>query len=164
MENEIKFNNTGKVSRLTVRQFLPITLDEAWAFFSSPRNLATITPNYLKFIILSGAETDMYAGQIIQYKVQPLPFYTSKWVTEIKNVQDKKFFIDEQRYGPYDLWHHKHFFKAVSGGVEMTDIVDYKLPLGVLGRIVEPFLVRPKLREIFLYRKNKLVELFGKIN
>lgn len=156
----LEFNTEGKVYRLTAKQQLPISLREAWAFFSSPKNLATITPDSLGFVILSGADTDMYTGQIIQYKVNPLPGYKAKWVTEIKHVEHEKFFVDEQRYGPYDMWHHKHFFKAIDGGVEMLDIVDYKIPLGILGKIAHPIIVKPKLKEIFEYRKKKLDELF----
>lgn len=159
--NAIKFDSSGKVYRLEAKQKLPISLEKAWEFFSSPKNLATITPDSLGFIILSGADTSMYAGQIIQYKVSPLPLFKAKWVTEIKYVDHQNFFVDEQRYGPYDLWHHKHFFKAIEGGVEMLDIVDYKPPFGILGRMVEPIIVRPKLKEIFEYRKEKLESMFG---
>ncbi len=161
MDFPIKFNTKGKVYRLEAKQNLPISLDQAWEFFSSPKNLATITPDNLGFKILSGADTDMYAGQIIQYTVTPLPFFKAKWVTEIKHVEYKEFFVDEQRFGPYALWHHKHFFREIEGGVEMIDIVDYLPPMGILGRMVEPIIVRPRLKEIFEYRKTKLVELFG---
>lgn len=161
MDFPIEFNTKGKVNRLVAKQNLPISLEEAWTFFSSPKNLATITPDSLGFKILSGADTEMYTGQIIQYIVSPLPFFKAKWVTEIKHVEYKKFFVDEQRFGPYSMWHHKHFFKEIEGGVEMIDIVDYLPPLGILGKMVEPIIIRPKLREIFEYRKDKLVELFG---
>ena len=87
--------------------------------------------------------------------------YKTKWVTEITHVKDKKYFVDEQRFGPYSLWHHKHFIKEVKGGVEMEDIIDYKVPLGILGQMVHPLLVKPKLEEIFAYRQKKLLELFG---
>jgi len=160
MDFPIKYYSVGKVYRLEAKQFLPISLGEAWDFFSSPKNLATITPVNLGFVILSGADTKMYAGQIIQYKVTPLPLFKATWVTEIKHVENHKFFVDEQRFGPYALWHHKHFFKEIEGGVEMMDIVDYVPPFGVLGRLVNPFIVKPRLMEIFEYRKKKLEELF----
>ena len=105
----------------------------------------------------------MYAGQIIQYIVTPLLGIPTKWVTEITHVKDKNYFVDEQRFGPYSLWHHKHFIREIKGGTEMIDIIDYKLPLGTIGRIANPIIVRPKLEEIFEYRRKKLIELFGKM-
>lgn len=133
----------------------------AWDFLSDPKNLKTITPDYMGFDILSGADKKMFAGQIIQYRVSPIWGISTQWVTEITHVKEREFFVDEQRFGPYSLWHHKHFIKAIPGGVSMEDIVDYKLPLGVLGRMIHPFLVKPKLKEIFNYRYQKLIELFG---
>ncbi|RXR21448.1 SRPBCC family protein [Flavobacterium stagni] len=150
-----------KIYTLHSKQFLPITLDEAWDFFSDPMNLNTITPDDMGFKTLSGADRKMYPGQIIQYIVTPLLNIPMKWVTEITHVDHKKFFVDEQRFGPYALWHHKHFFKEVPGGVEMEDIVDYKLPMGMLGQLVHPILVKPRLHQIFDYRRKKLIELFG---
>ena len=150
-----------KIYTLHSKQFLPITLDEAWDFFSDPMNLNTITPDDMGFKTLSGADRKMYPGQIIQYIVTPLLNIPMKWVTEITHVVDKKYFVDEQRFGPYALWHHKHFLKEIPGGVEMEDIVDYKVPMGFIGQLVHPFLVKPKLKEIFDYRHKKLVELFG---
>jgi ligand-binding SRPBCC domain-containing protein len=150
-----------KIYTLHTKQNLPITLDEAWDFLSDPKNLKTITPEYMGFNILRGADRPMYQGQLIQYIVTPILGIPTKWVTEITHVVDKKFFVDEQRFGPYALWHHKHFIKAIPGGVEMEDIVDYKVPFGVLGQMVQPFIVAPKLNEIFEYRRKKLVELFG---
>ena len=138
-----------KIYTLHSKQFLPITLDEAWDFFSDPMNLNTITPDDMGFKTLSGADRKMYPGQIIQYIVTPLLNIPMKWVTEITHVDHKKFFVDEQRFGPYALWHHKHFFKQVPGGVEMEDIVDYKLPMGMLGQLVHPILVKPRLHQIF---------------
>lgn len=152
-----------KLYRLRTVQNLPISVDQAWDFLSDPKNLKTITPDYMGFNILSGADRKMYAGQIIQYIVTPIAGIPTKWVTEITHVKDKEFFVDEQRFGPYSLWHHKHFIKAIPGGVEMEDIVDYKLPFGVLGQLVHPILVKPKLKEIFDYRYNKLIDLFGSL-
>lgn len=150
-----------KIYRLHTVQKLPISLDEAWAFFSDPKNLKTITPDYMGFDIVSGAEKQMFSGQIIQYIVTPILGIKTKWVTEITHVVPQQHFVDEQRFGPYALWHHKHFFKAIEGGIEMEDIVDYKLPMGLLGQLVHPFLVKPKLEEIFQYRQQKLIDLFG---
>ena len=144
-------------------QRLPISMDVAWEFLSNPRNLKTITPDYMSFNIISGADRKMYAGQIIQYIVTPVLGIKAKWVSEITQVVEKEYFIDEQRFGPYAFWHHKHFIKEIEGGVEMEDIIDYKVPMGILGQIVHPFLVRPKLKEIFEYRRKKLIELFGEL-
>lgn len=150
-----------KLYSIHTKQNLPITLDEAWKFISDPRNLEVITPNSMGFVTLSGDEKEMFAGQIIHYKITPLLGITMQWVTEITHVQEKRFFVDEQRFGPYAFWHHKHFLKEIPGGVEMEDIVHYKVPMGILGQLAHPILVKPKLEEIFEYRKKKLIELFG---
>ena len=150
-----------KIYTLHTKQNLPISLQEAWDFLSSPKNLKTITPDYMGFNILSGADKPMFPGQIIQYIVTPVLGIPTKWVTEITHVKDLEYFVDEQRFGPDALWHHKHFLKEIPGGVEMEDLVDYKLPMGVLGQLVHPILVQPKLNEIFAYRQKKLIELFG---
>ncbi|WP_299117364.1 SRPBCC family protein [uncultured Winogradskyella sp.] len=151
-----------KIYTLHKKQNLPITKEEAWAFLSSPKNLKTITPDYMGFNILSGADKPMFPGQIIQYIVTPVLGIKTKWVTEITHVKDHEYFVDEQRFGPYALWHHKHFIKEIDGGIEMEDIIDYKIPFGILGQLVHPILVKPKLEEIFSYRTNKLEALFGK--
>jgi ligand-binding SRPBCC domain-containing protein len=150
-----------KLYTLHTAQKLPISLSEAWDFFSNPKNLNTITPDSMKFETISGDETSMFAGQIIHYKISPFPLVKMQWVTEITHVNDKLFFVDEQRFGPYSFWHHKHFFKAIEGGVLMEDIVHYKVPFGIIGQLFHPLIVRPKLEEIFSFRKQKLTELFG---
>lgn len=155
-----EFYSKGTVYRLHTKQFLPISLNEAWDFLSDPANLQKITPSYMGFNIVSGADRKMFPGQIIQYIVTPVMGIKTNWVTEITHVIDKEYFVDEQRFGPYALWHHKHFLKEVPGGVEMEDIIDYKVPFGIFGRLVHPFIVKPKLSEIFDFRKTKLEELF----
>ena len=150
-----------KIYTLHKKQLLPITMDEAWEFLSNPANLKTITPDSMSFNIIGGADRPMYAGQIIQYIVTPVLGIKTKWVTEITQVVDKKYFVDEQRFGPYALWHHKHFIRSIDGGIEMEDIIDYKVPFGWLGKLMQPLLIKPKLKEIFNYRKEKLEELFG---
>ncbi|HNP32471.1 MAG TPA: SRPBCC family protein [Flavobacterium sp.] len=150
-----------KIYQLQTKQCLPISIDEAWRFLSNPKNLEIITPDSMCFKTLSGDDRDIFPGQIIQYTVKPLLGIPVKWVTEITHVVDKKYFVDEQRFGPYALWHHKHFLKEIPNGVEMEDIVDYKLPMGILGQMMHPFLVKPRLDEIFDYRRHKLIELFG---
>lgn len=150
-----------KIYTLHKKQNLPISVEQAWNFLSDPKNLKVITPEYMGFNILSGADRPMFAGQLIQYMVTPVLGIKTKWVTEITHVINQHYFVDEQRFGPYALWHHKHFIKAIDGGVEMEDIIDYKVPFGILGQMVHPLIVKPKLEEIFAYRQKKLVELFG---
>lgn len=144
-------------------QKIPTTLEKAWDFFSSPANLQVITPEKMGFKTISKHHGEkMYAGQIIEYKVKPLLGIPIYWMTEITHVEDKKHFIDEQRFGPYDMWHHQHHFKAIEGGVEMTDIVHYKNPLWVLGELANGLFVKNQIKEIFNYRFTKVEELFGK--
>lgn len=149
---------------IRTEQKLPITLDAAWDFISSPFNLEVITPQDMKFDVTNGVlKTDkMYAGQLICYKLTPLLNIKMEWVTEITHVKDHSYFIDEQRFGPYAFWHHQHFLEPIEGGVIMRDIVHYKLPLGFLGNIAHWLFVKNKLKGIFDFRFQKMEELFGK--
>ncbi len=150
-----------KLKELKTSQFLPLSLDEAWAFFFSPYNLDEITPEDMSFEILSNVKgKKMYAGMIIQYKIRPVLNVPLNWVTEITQVKEKSSFVDEQRFGPYAFWHHEHHFKAVEGGVQMDDLLHYAAPMGPLGKIVEAFFVDKKVKQIFDYRYHKLLELF----
>ncbi|MEQ8907761.1 MAG: SRPBCC family protein [Vicingaceae bacterium] len=143
---------------------LPISVDEAWSFFSDPRNLQKITPQEMGFNITSDFfKEEMYEGMVITYTVKPLLGIKMRWMTEITHMKKGEYFVDEQRVGPYKIWHHQHHFKAIEGGVEMTDIVDYVVPLGSIGRLVEPLLVRPKLKQIFDFRESKMKAMFGEI-
>jgi ligand-binding SRPBCC domain-containing protein len=148
--------------QLKTKQFIPTDLKTCWDFFSSPQNLSTITPESMGFEVLVDLPDEMYAGLMIEYRVRPLLGIPLKWITEISHVDHLKFFVDEQRKGPYRIWHHEHHFKEVDGGVEMTDIVSYELPLGILGKIAHPLIVKNKLNEIFNYRFKKVEEIFGK--
>jgi ligand-binding SRPBCC domain-containing protein len=153
----------SKVYSFKTVQKIPISIDTAWDFFSKPSNLKDITPSKLGFQIISQHHgEEMYAGQIIEYIVRPLMGIPLYWMTEITQVIDKKYFVDEQRFGPYHLWHHQHHFTAIKGGVEMMDIVHYKLPLGFLGDIVNSILVKNQLKSIFDFRVNAVEERFGK--
>ena len=149
-----------KVNTLKYSQILPISLDRAWNFLSSPKNLKLITPKSMNFNITEWDNRDYYPGQIIQYTVEPIFGIKLKWVTEITHLQKNKYFVDEQRFGPYSFWHHKHFLKEVEGGVLMEDIIHYKLPYGFFGELINIFFVRKKLKEIFSYRKNELIKIF----
>jgi ligand-binding SRPBCC domain-containing protein len=144
-------------------QTLPISMEQAWDFFSSPSNLKVITPPYMGFEVTSDPDFStrkMYAGQVFTYTVRPVLGIPLFWMTEITHVEKGRFFVDEQRVGPYRMWHHQHHFKEVPGGVEMTDLVHYRLPLGWLGSFAQHIFVKKKLEEIFGYRKRKLEELF----
>ena len=144
-------------------QKIPISVDEAWNFFSNPANLQVITPDNMGFEVISKHHGPvMYAGQIIEYRLSPLLSIPLYWMTEITQLKDKEYFIDEQRFGPYALWHHQHHFKVIDGGVEMTDIVHYKNPLWILGKLGNVLLVKRKLKEIFRFRFQKVEQLFGK--
>ncbi|MDX2190165.1 MAG: SRPBCC family protein [Bacteroidota bacterium] len=153
----------SKLYRISFVQNIPSDIDTIWDFISSPANLKKITPPHMGFKILSEIDSDkMYTGQIIEYTVYPFPLIPMGWVTEIKHVKDKEYFVDEQRFGPYALWHHKHFIKPISNGVEMRDIVDYKIPFGFIGDIANIILVKKQLKNIFEYRFQKIEEIFGK--
>jgi ligand-binding SRPBCC domain-containing protein len=151
------------VHSLKCVQRLPITLEKAWEFFSNPSNLKEITPAYMDFRVTSDPDFlhKMYAGQVITYTVKPVLGIPLFWMTEITHVQDRQFFVDEQRVGPYALWHHQHHFKSVEGGVEMTDLVHYRLPLGPLGDIANALFVKRQLDQIFDYRWKVLEQKFG---
>jgi ligand-binding SRPBCC domain-containing protein len=142
-------------------QVIKADIKTCWDFFSSPKNLKLITPPYMGFEVKTEVPEKMYEGLMIAYTVRPLLGIPMSWVTEIKTVKENVFFVDEQRQGPYTIWHHEHHFKAVEGGVEMTDIVSYVLPLGFLGKMAHPILVRKKLEEIFAYRFQKVEEIFN---
>lgn len=145
-------------------QFVNADIKTCWDFFSSPKNLKVITPPYMGFEVKTEVPEKMYEGLMIAYTVRPLLGIPMSWVTEIKTVKENQFFVDEQRQGPYTIWHHEHHFKEVEGGVEMTDIVSYVLPLGVLGKLMHPIMVKSKLEEIFAYRFQKVEEIFNSSN
>ena len=143
----------SKVYSFKKVQTIPVSLTEAWNFFSDPSNLAAITPADMGFKVLPAYnESKMYPGQLIEYIVSPIAGIRLYWMTEITHVQSPHFFVDEQRFGPYSFWHHQHFFKEIDAGVEMTDIVHYKIPYGFLGDIANTFFVKNKLEKIFDYR------------
>ncbi|NBX80042.1 MAG: hypothetical protein EBQ94_06635 [Flavobacteriales bacterium] len=143
-------------------QFVRTDIKTCWDFFSRPENLKKITPSYMGFDIKMELPERMYEGLMIEYTVRPLLGIPMSWITEIKTVKENEFFVDEQRKGPYKIWHHEHHFKEVEGGVEMTDIVSYEIPLGFLGRIAHPLIVKGKLEEIFKYRFEQVELIFNK--
>lgn len=146
-------------------QKISCSISEAWEFISKPANLKLITPDYMGFDITSQYQQDkMYAGQIISYVVKPMLKIPTKWVTEITHVKEGDYFVDEQRVGPYSIWHHEHFIVKVDGGVLMKDLLTYKPPFGILGRIANYLFIEKKINQIFDYRENKLNEIFGRLN
>ena len=148
--------------QLKQEQFLKTNLDEVWNFISLPKNLKEITPDYMGFDITSNNLSEkMYEGMIISYKVSPLLKFKTTWVTEITKVKERRYFVDEQRVGPYKVWHHEHFIKEVEGGVLMYDIVSYQPPFGVLGSLMNSIIIKRKLNEIFDYRRKVLEKKYN---
>ena len=147
---------------LTVSQKIPVSVEQIWDFISSPKNLKKITPDYMGFeVTTENLPEKMYPGMIISYKVSPFPGMKLTWVTEISQVRELEFFVDEQRIGPYNFWHHQHHVKAIDGGTLMSDIVHYAPPYGFLGRIANSLLIRKQLMEIFNFRRNRIEEIYG---
>ena len=148
---------------LTHTQIIPASLEECWAFFSDPRNLRKITPPELDFRVRSDLPAKVHSGMMIEYQVRPLFGIPLTWLTEITHVEELRYFVDEQRIGPYALWHHEHWFRAIDGGrTEVRDRVHYIIPLGLLGEMIRPFLVEPQLQKIFRFRHEAVERLFGK--
>ena len=145
-------------------QKVPATINEVWNFISAPANLKKITPEYMGFDITSEMLSEkMYPGMIITYRVSPVLGIKMNWVTEITHVKEKEYFVDEQRSGPYSIWHHEHKIEPVEGGVLMTDIVSYKPPFGILGSIANSLFIKKQLEEIFEFRRKALIEIFGEM-
>lgn len=148
--------------QFTQSQKIPASIEEVWDFISSPANLKEITPSYMGFEVTSNSGSDkMYAGMIITYIVKPVLGIPMKWMTEISQVKEKEYFVDEQRMGPYQLWHHQHKIEAIDGGVLMTDIVTYIPPFGFIGAIANGLFIKKQLRSIFEYRTVAVNAKFG---
>ena len=150
-----------KIFKLKYSQKLPISLNEAWDFLSSPNNLELITPKSMDFNITDWDRKKAYPGQIIQYTVKPILGIKINWVTEITHVRAKEYFVDEQRFGPYTFWHHKHFIKEIEGGVVMEDVIHYKPPFGLIGVLLNFLFINSKLNSIFKHRELELIKTFG---
>jgi len=150
-----------KIYTIEKKQFLPIDKDKCWSFFSNPANLQKITPPDMDFEILSGADHKMFGGQIIVYRIKLFPGIKAGWVTEITHVEEGKYFVDEQRFGPYKFWHHKHFFMENEGGMDVIDTVHYGIPFGIIGRLAHFIFIRRKLESIFNFRTHYLEKYFN---
>ena len=160
MSDKVSIKAHSGIYTLRTQQELPLSISQAWDFFSNPKNLEAITPDHMGFKITSEEPGRCYSGQIISYNIRPLPFFKSSWVTEITFINAPHSFIDEQRFGPYSMWHHEHMFEETANGVLITDKVSYKIPLGPLGKLANALFVRNQLIKIFEYRYKKLEMLF----
>ncbi len=150
-----------RLHTIRARQILPVSISEAWSFFSNPRNLSLLTPPSLRLEPLSDTPDRMHPGMIIRYRIRPFPGILLHWVTEITHVVEPHLFVDEQRFGPYRFWHHLHRFRDIPGGVEAEDLVHYAHPFGVLGRAVNALVTSRQLAAIFEYRRTALERMFG---
>lgn len=148
------------MQKLVQQQWLPLTLPEAWHFFATPHNLNRITPPEMSFVIKNELPDEMYEGLLIHYTIRPFLNIPFDWLTEITHIKPQVYFIDEQRFGPYKLWHHEHHFKAENNGVLMTDILYYDIGKSIAGRIAGSVYVHKQIRKIFTYRTEKLKEIF----
>lgn len=148
------------LTQLFYEQKINTDLDNLWKFISSPKNLSKITPNYMDFKILSKVPNEMYEGLIISYTVKPILGVKMNWVTEITHIKDKKYFVDEQRKGPYKMWHHEHILIETDNGIIMKDIISYIPPFGVLGQILNVFFIKRQVEGIFKYRTEVLNKIF----
>jgi len=138
------------------------SIEEVWSFISNPENLKKITPEYMGFDIVSESiPSKIYEGMIIEYRVSPLFGLKTTWVTEITNYKKNKYFVDEQRIGPYKIWHHQHILEPTENGVMMTDIISYQPPYGILGKLANAIIIKKKLKEIFDYRTVVIREIFN---
>ena len=146
--------------KLKQEQFLPISLDEAWRFFATPKNLNEVTPNDIVFEIVSELPDTMYEGLLINYRLKPMLNIPINWCTEITHIKEKEYFVDEQRKGPYRIWHHEHHFKPVTGGILMTDLLHYDIGMSFLGWIAGKLFVHRKVEHIFNYRYKTLESYF----
>lgn len=144
------------------KQYIPASLDDAWLFFTDPKNLNKLTPPDMNFKIVSiDGDKELYPGMMISYSVSPLFNIGVSWLTEITEVANKQYFIDDQRLGPFKIWHHQHHFEEVDGGVQMTDIIHYKAPFGILGRFMEWLIINKRVESIFEYREEVLKKIFA---
>lgn len=157
----MEFKKHSGIYTLKTSQLLPANIEKAWTFFSNPVNLDVLTPENMRFTITSEEMLKMYKGQIITYKIGILPFIKSNWVTEITMVEENSYFIDEQRFGPYKMWHHEHIFIPKGNQTEMIDKISFALPLGFLGSLAYKLFVKKKLTEIFRFRSKKIQEIFA---
>lgn len=158
----ILFKKHSGIYTITTEQVLNVSINKAWDYFSSPENLSKITPPKMGFNITSDIDMKTYKGQIITYKVSPFPFLKINWVTEITEVKNYNYFIDEQRFGPYKMWHHEHWFEELANGnTLMKDKISYKIPFGFIGSLAQSIFIKKQLKTIFEYRYKTLKKIFN---
>ncbi len=157
----MEISKHSNIYRLHNQQFLPISKETAWRFFSTPQNLQKITPEELDFKMTSPDEGKVYLGQIITYRIRLNKVFKMNWVTEITGMIHENYFVDEQRFGPYKMWHHRHAFEEVEGGVLVTDVVHFKIPFSLIAPLAYRFFVKQNLKRIFNYRTEKLNEIIA---
>ena len=148
--------------QLKTTQIIEEDISKCWDFFSSPHNLKKITPAYMNFQVLTDVPEIMYEGLMIEYRVTPILNIPTNWITKISKVEEKKYFIDEQWSGPYKAWHHEHHFKKIKNGTEMTDILTYQMPFGILGKVLHALFIKNKLKSIFKFRHQAVEQIFNK--
>jgi len=157
----MKFTRHSGLYTLETEQQLYANAEVVWHFFSNPCNLEKLCPNEIICEITSPSQTDTYPGQIITYKIKPFRFFKMNWVTEITRVHVGYYFVDEQRFGPFKMWHHEHFFENVAGGILMKDKVTFKLPWGFIGRLAFTLVIKRRLEAIFTHRAIAAGRLFS---
>ncbi|MBN2357533.1 SRPBCC family protein [candidate division KSB1 bacterium] len=150
------------IHHLHREQLLSAAIDQVWAFFSDPRNLNEITPPEMRFEIITPLSGEMYEGQIIEYRIELIKGFKTKWLTEITHVVPGRYFVDEQRIGPYKFWHHQHTFIPEAQGVRMVDHVTYAAGYGVFGSLATKLWIKKKLNTIFDYRQSIIEKIFAK--
>lgn len=150
------------IHSLHQEQFVAGDPAHIWDFFATPRNLAAITPARMRFETIGTLPDKMYAGQVIEYRIGILPAISTRWLTEITHIREGAFFIDEQRIGPYRLWHHEHHFTPdpVRGGVAMVDRITYAVGWGPLGDLLHALWIRRELESIFAHRREAIARVF----
>lgn len=152
-----------KIYSVKRSQNIPVSLAVAWNFFSKPENLKKVLPQNIQFNITSPLDSPViYQGQIIEYDVKSMFGIHFKWVSEITEVETNQFFVDEQKAGLFSVWKHQHYFIEIPGGVEMTDILQYRFRFGFLGAILHALFVRKRIEQMFNFRAGKLMAIFGR--
>ncbi len=149
-----------RLYQLKYTTIIDANLEQVWNFFSNPDNLGELTPKHIKFEIRSDNETSMYAGKIISYNITPIASIPMKWVTEITHYKERKYFIDEQRFGPFKFWHHLHKFIEEDGKTIMIDEVSFAYYGGYIGGLLQQSFLSKRIKNIFDFRTKKIRELF----
>ncbi len=152
-----------KLERIQTVQRLPIQLEEAWDFFTSPKNLSLITPHWLDYRINLDPPEYLHPGTIISASIRPVPVISTSWISEITHIRPPQFYITEQRFGPFKMWHHEHHFRAIDEGVEIEDIIMYGMHFGMIGSFVHNIYLRKRLHDVFSYRAQALEQRFGSV-